>query len=316
MRVGRDAGNYRLENLVFRRDSPAADEESAVVAGAHAGVAALKNKVKSGMLALAKAEKEMLHHDVSSGGYAAIVGAGRVTFLNCTFTGPCGGILVTGDGAESLIFGCRFSGAPAGMAAVHIEERARARVRRCIFDKCLGMGVQVVKSECTVDDNAFTEMFNYSVQYALNSAGTVRGNTFVCGRKANVAVSGMYERYYLSLSLSLSLSQTHTHKHTQGALRRSSSATLSRKATPPACSYSTAGSRALRRMSFPSACWRRSKFVTKALTPWSSCACSRVACGAENACVPGVCARCQVRLGFQDAGHASRCCWRASNADT
>ena len=212
MRVGRDAGNYRLENLVFRRDSPAADEESAVVAGAHAGVAALKNKVKSGMLALAKAEKEMLHHDVSSGGYAAIVGAGRVTFLNCTFTGPCGGILVTGDGAESLIFGCRFSGAPAGMAAVHIEERARARVRRCIFDKCLGMGVQVVKSECTVDDNAFTEMFNYSVQYALNSAGTVRGNTFVCGRKANVAVSGMYERYYLSLSLSLS--NTHAQTHT------------------------------------------------------------------------------------------------------
>ena len=178
-----------MENLVFRRDSPTAEENTAVV-GAHAGIAALRNKLKGGMLALAKAEREMQHHNMNSGGYAAIVGAGRVTFLNCTFTGPCGGVLVTGDGAESLIFGCRFSGSPAGMPAVHIEERARARVRRCIFDKCLGMGVQVVKSECTIDDNAFTDMFNYSVQFALNSAGTVRDNTFVSGRKANVAVSG------------------------------------------------------------------------------------------------------------------------------
>ncbi len=51
---------------------------------AKAGIAALKAKVKGGMFALARAEKDMVHHDKKQGGYAAIVESGRVTFLHCS----------------------------------------------------------------------------------------------------------------------------------------------------------------------------------------------------------------------------------------
>jgi hypothetical protein len=36
------------------------------------------------MFALARAEKDMVHHDRKQGGYAAIVESGRVTFLHCS----------------------------------------------------------------------------------------------------------------------------------------------------------------------------------------------------------------------------------------
>jgi len=188
VRVDRDAGNYRLENIVFRQNTAAGEVEAS--AAAQAGIAALQDKVKRNMFALAKAEKAREQHDSNQGGFAAIVARGRLTFLNCTLAGPCGGVLITGSGAESLLFGCRFTAVPAGSAAVQVEERARARVRRCVFDKCIGMGVQVVNSECTIDDNTFSDMYNYSIQIARNSASTVRGNTFTAGRKASVAISG------------------------------------------------------------------------------------------------------------------------------
>jgi len=143
------------------------------------------------MLAMAKAETNRLNHDVKKGGYAAIVSRGRTTFLNCTFSGLCGGVLVTGPSAEALVFGCHFSAVPAGLAAVQVEERARARIRKGIFEKCIGMGVQVINSECTIDDNSFTDMYNYAIQIAVNSAGNIRDNRFVGGRKASVAVSGL-----------------------------------------------------------------------------------------------------------------------------
>ena len=187
--ANRDAGNCRLENLTFR-SSAAAEQESNVVSGAKAGIAALKAKVKGGMFALARAEKDMVHHDKKQGGYAAIVESGRVTFLNCTFAGPCGGVLITGAGAESLIFGCKFTAVPAGPAAVQIEQRSRARVRKCIFENCLGMGIQAVNSEFTIDENTFSDMHNYSIQIALNATGNIRENSFVKGRKASIAVSG------------------------------------------------------------------------------------------------------------------------------
>ena len=78
-----DAGNCRLENLTVRA-SAAAEQESNVVSGAKAGIAALKAKVKGGMFALAKAEKDMVHHDRKQGGYVVIVERGRVTFLHCS----------------------------------------------------------------------------------------------------------------------------------------------------------------------------------------------------------------------------------------
>ena len=81
--ANRDAGNCRLENLTFR-SSAAAEQESNVVSGAKAGIAALKAKVKGGMFALARAEKDVVHHDKKQGGYAAIVESGRVTFLHCS----------------------------------------------------------------------------------------------------------------------------------------------------------------------------------------------------------------------------------------
>jgi hypothetical protein len=81
--ASRDAGNCRLENLTVRA-SAAAEQESNVVSGAKAGIAALKAKVKGGMFALARAEKDMVHHDRKQGGYAAIVESGRVTFLHCS----------------------------------------------------------------------------------------------------------------------------------------------------------------------------------------------------------------------------------------
>jgi len=185
--ANRDAGNCRLENLTFR-SSAAAEQESNVVSGAKAGI--VKAKVKGGMFALARAEKDMVHHDKKQGGYAAIVESGRVTFLNCTFAGPCGGVLITGAGAESLIFGCKFTAVPAGPAAVQIEQRSLARVRKCIFENCLGMGIQAVNSEFTIDENTFSDMHNYSIHLALNATGNMRENSFVKGRKASIAVSG------------------------------------------------------------------------------------------------------------------------------
>jgi parallel beta-helix repeat protein len=191
LRIDRDAGEYRLENLVFRPCADEAPEESSAAAGARLGRKALASRVKNNIADLAKAEKDMLRHDTMQGGYACVVAQGRVTFLNCTFSGSaCGGVLISGDNAESLIFSCRFSASPAGTPAVQVEERARARVRKCMFDKCLGMGVQAVKSECTLDDNSFSEMFNYAVQFTANAAGCIRRNSFVCGRKASIAVSG------------------------------------------------------------------------------------------------------------------------------
>ena len=187
VRVERDAGNYRLENIIFRQR---AEDEAGASAAAKAGIAALQDNVKRNMFALAQAEKEREHHDSSQGGFAAIVARGRLTFLNCTFAAQCGGVLILGSDAESLIFGCRFSAAPAGSAAVQVEERARARIRRCTFENCIGMGVQIVNSECTIDDNTFSDMYNYSIQIAKNSASTIRGNTFATGRKASVAISG------------------------------------------------------------------------------------------------------------------------------
>jgi pectin methylesterase-like acyl-CoA thioesterase len=80
--ANRDAGNCRLENLTIR-SSAAAEQESNVVSGAKAGIAALKAKVKGGMFALARAEKDMVI-DKKQGGYAAIVESGRVTFLHCS----------------------------------------------------------------------------------------------------------------------------------------------------------------------------------------------------------------------------------------
>jgi len=190
--LDREAGNLRLENIIFRKGATAGeDEEARVGAGAMAGLAALQNKVKHDMLAIAKAETNRLNHDVKKGGYAAIVSRGRTTFLNCTFSGLCGGVLVTGPSAEALVFGCHFSAVPAGLAAVQVEERARARIRKGIFEKCIGMGVQIINSECTIDDNSFTDMYNYAIQIAVNSAGNIRDNRFVGGRKASVAVSGL-----------------------------------------------------------------------------------------------------------------------------
>ena len=190
--LDREAGNLRLENIIFRKGATAGeDEEARVGAGAMAGLAALQNKVKHDMLAIAKAETNRLNHDVKKGGYAAIVSRGRTTFLNCTFSGLCGGVLVTGPSAEALVFGCHFSAVPAGLAAVQVEERARARIRKGIFEKCIGMGVQIINSECTIDDNSFTDMYNYAIQIAVNSAGNIRDNRFVSGRKASVAVSGL-----------------------------------------------------------------------------------------------------------------------------
>jgi len=126
VRVDRDAGNYRLENIVFRQNTAAGEVEAS--AAAQAGIATLQDKVKRNMFALAKAEKAREQHDSNQGGFAAIVARGRLTFLNCTLAGPCGGVLITGSGAESLLFGCRFTAVPAGSAAVQVEERARARV--------------------------------------------------------------------------------------------------------------------------------------------------------------------------------------------
>ena len=193
VRADRDAGNCRLENLVFRETS-AEEPESGAEDGAKAGISALKNKMKQlgkGLAGVAKDGQELMHHDAKSGGYACMVARGRVTLLNCTFSGhTCGGVLVSGESAEALVFGCRFSSAPAGMAAVQVEERARARVRKCMFDKCLGMGIQVVRSECTIDDNSFSEMFNYAVQVAASGSGLVKANSFVSGRKSSVAISG------------------------------------------------------------------------------------------------------------------------------
>jgi hypothetical protein len=81
--ANRDAGNCRLENLTVR-SSAVAEQESNVVSGAKVDIAALKAKVKRGMFALARTEKDMVHHAKKQGGYAAIVQRGRVTFLHCS----------------------------------------------------------------------------------------------------------------------------------------------------------------------------------------------------------------------------------------
>jgi hypothetical protein len=82
---------------------------------------------------------------------------------------------------------------------VKIEQRWLARVRKCIFENCLGMGIQAVNSEFTIDKNTFSDMHNSSIQIALDATGNKRENSFVKGRKASIAVSGN--------------SATHTHTH-------------------------------------------------------------------------------------------------------
>ena len=82
---------------------------------------------------------------------------------------------------------------------VKIEQRWLARVRKCIFENCLGLGIQAVNSDVTIDKNTFSDMHNSSIQIALDATGNMRENSFVKGRNASTAVSGN--------------SATHTHTH-------------------------------------------------------------------------------------------------------
>jgi hypothetical protein len=69
---------------------------------------------------------------------------------------------------------------------VKIKQRSRVRVRKCVFENSLGMGIQAVNSEFTIDENTFSDMHNSSIQIALNATGNMRENSFVCERSQGV----------------------------------------------------------------------------------------------------------------------------------